>query len=109
MMYASMPELTESERLRTLPELELTSVSLSPSQAARRAGIDSARIDDATLQISVSMVAGRPAYRFDDGERFVTVFGDDGDIFLGFTQSQSVAVAAVVGGTVETAGGVVWL
>ncbi len=109
MMYASMPELTESERLRTLPELELTSVSLSPSQAARRAGIDSARIDDATLQISVSMVAGRPAYRFDDGERFVTVFGDDGDFFLGFTQSQSVAVAAVVGGTVETAGGVVWL
>src|ERR1700712_409051 len=57
MMYARMPELANEERLGRASTLDLSSAVLSPKEAADRAGISSD-------QVTVTMLRGRPVYRF---------------------------------------------
>src|SRR6185503_12447683 len=77
MMYARMPGLAEEERLARAPALDLSSVALSPAEAAEKAGVDADRVE-------VGMLKGRPVYRF--GARNQTiVFADTGEPFDGMT------------------------
>ena len=60
MMYARMPSLAPEERLARADDLNLSAVTLSPSDAAKRAGVS---VDD----VQIAMLRGRPIYRFGAG------------------------------------------
>ena len=66
-----MPELSERERLGGLPDLDLASVTLSPSQAQQLAR--------ATSVPKLTTIMSRPAYRF-TGSNGGVVFADDGTV-----------------------------
>ena len=71
MMYTGdMPRLTPELRLERLPDLDLSRARLTPAQAVRRA-----RLPPPADRAVLSMVTGRPAYRFDG----VIVFADTGE------------------------------
>ncbi len=68
LMYVGMPSLSSDERLASAPVLDLSTVALTPAEAATRVGA-------APDQMRVGMLSGRPVYRFfasrpaDDGVR----------------------------------------
>jgi len=75
MIFAGgMPRLTPDERLHRLPDLDLTRMHLTASQAVDRAG-SSGRPSRAVLL----SIADRPAYRL-AGARATTVFADTGEV-----------------------------
>ena len=85
MMYAGgMPRLTPQLRLERLPGLDLSSVRLTPGEAATRAVVS-----DAPGRATLSTVMGRPAYRFASA----TVFADTGEALvpLGVSEARMVA------------------
>src|SRR6478672_6999377 len=69
MMYARMPDLANEERLARAPALDLSTVSVSPAEAADRLGIRADRV-------RVGMHGSRPVYRFGAGRRQTIVFAD---------------------------------
>ena len=75
MMYARMPGLAEEERLARAPALDLSTVHVSPADAAEKAGIKPG-------EVQVGMLQGRPVYRFGGREQTI-VFADTGDVFEG--------------------------
>lgn len=80
MMYARMPVLAPEERLARADVLDLSSLTVTPAQAAGAAAV---RVGS---RLSVVMAEGRPAYRFaDSGTRSgaTIVFGDTGELFAG--------------------------
>lgn len=86
MIYlGGMPRIGPQARLDHLPVLDVRQVHLSPAQAAERLGGDDAAPGSPTL----SMVQGRPAYRFHDAGEAI-VFADDG------TSMQPLDAAAAV-------------
>jgi len=70
MMYARMPELTESDRLARLPNLDLNAAFAFPSSVASVVKPE---------RIILGMLNGRPAYRIlpRDG-RWFSIYADDG-------------------------------
>jgi hypothetical protein len=97
MIYAGdMPALSESERLIRKPAIDFDSVTLSPTEAAARAGIDGE-----ITEVTLASLLGRPAYRL--GRVFgrnATVYADSGEIFEG---ADSAAAAAAVADFVAVA------
>jgi len=76
MIYTrGMPGLTPESRLEHLPDLSAATVRLTPAQALTRAELGGA--PDAAKLLSV---LNRPAYRFESGGGFVTVFADNGEL-----------------------------
>lgn len=76
MMYVDYPELTETERLDSLPELALEEVTLTPFEAA-------SKINSIALFSSVKLttVLNRPAFELVDvGGRKSIVFADSGTV-----------------------------
>ena len=86
MMYARMPGLADEERLARAPALDLTTVALSPSQAAATLGMDD--VD----RVTVGMLQGRPVYRFGVRDQTI-VFADTGEFFEGITRDDAHRVA----------------
>lgn len=62
MMYVRMPSLAPEERLARAVALDLSTATISPSEAAKRAG---ASMDG----VRVTMLRGRPIYRFSRSSR----------------------------------------
>lgn len=90
MMYVEYPELTEVERLDTLPQLPLAQLRLDATAAA--AVLDATVEEFASLRLST--VLGRPAYQFQHADsRYSTVFGDDGTQLQDVSPSDAEAVA----------------
>jgi len=88
MMYAGgMPRLTPELRLERLPGLELSSVRLTPSEAAERAGLL-----ETPGRVVLLSVMERPAYRFDGGGS-TTVFADTGEVLEEVSLAQSKTAA----------------
>jgi hypothetical protein len=85
MMYVRMPGMADEERLARAPALDLSSVTISPAQAAETVGVDADRIE-------VGMLRGRPVYRFGGRDQTI-VFADTGDFFEGITQAEALDVA----------------
>jgi hypothetical protein len=77
MMYARMPALASEETLARAAPLDLSTVTLTPAEAAARAGIESGG------SVQVAMLQNRPVYRF--GARGVrpVVFADTGERLTG--------------------------
>ena len=88
MMYARMPELAREERLARAPALDLSTATIDPEAAAERAGTTVASVE-------VTMVQGRPAYRFGGattrgrGGRGGVLFADTGEGFAGVTADEA--------------------
>jgi hypothetical protein len=85
MMYVRMPTLEEGERLARGFNLDLSSATLSPLQAA-----EAVRADPGSF--TVAMLRGRPVYRF-GGREGPTVFADDGSVFEGVDAGEAETVA----------------
>jgi hypothetical protein len=90
MMYARMPEVASEERLARATPLDLSTVRVSPADAAAAAG---ARAD----AVSVAMFGERPVYRFGGGGRngpgARMVFADTGETFDGVSRQEAEAIA----------------
>jgi hypothetical protein len=87
MMYERMPRLSAEERLARLPSLDLSTVGVTPARAAAIAAVSPDRV-------RVGMLLGRPAYRFESGNRWTTVFADTGQPLGGLSSAHALAVAA---------------
>jgi hypothetical protein len=89
MMYVEYPELTEEERLATLPPLDADLVELSVAEAVAASGLGS---DVATVVLS--QIGTRPAYRLrTDAGALAVVHADDGSPFAGHSAASALATA----------------
>jgi len=86
MIYKRMPALSPEERLTRSPELDLSTVEVSPLEASRRAGIQPDRL-------RIGMLEGRPVYRLVRGRAWSTVFADDGKELSAFDSVRALGVA----------------
>ena len=75
LMYYGVPHLTAGERLMRLPVLDLSTVRVSPSDAA-------ARLKEPPRRLRISMHGDRPVYRFNTGRvfgRWTLIYADTGE------------------------------
>jgi hypothetical protein len=87
MYWGGMPRVTPELRLERLPPLDVSTVRLTPAQAAGRAALDTPG------RVTLSTILERPAYRF--GSRNPTVvFADNGEVLDELSLSDSREVAA---------------
>src|SRR5687768_8869206 len=87
MYWGGMPRVTPELRLERLPPMDVSTVRLTPAQAAERAALDTPG------RVTLSMILERPAYRF--GSRNPTVvFADTGEVLDELSLLDSRAVAA---------------
>ena len=89
MIYVEYPELTEEERLATLPPLDLGRIGLSVDGAIAASGLDAE-----LASVTLSAIGARPAYRIrtEDGA-IAVVYADDGSRFAGHTPASALAAA----------------
>jgi hypothetical protein len=89
MMYVEYPELTEGERLATLPPLDFDGVALSVDEAVAASGLAGE-----VATITLSAIGARPAYRLrTDAGGLAVVYADDGSRFEGHEPAAALAVA----------------
>ena len=89
MIFArGMPSLTPELRLERMPSLDPARIRLSPSEAARQAGV--ARSPGRILLLTIT---DRPAYRF-VGRIPVTVFADTGALLKDLGSADAVTIAS---------------
>ena len=89
MIYlGGMPRIGPQARLDHLPVLDVAAIRLTPKQAGERIGGEDAAPGAPTL----SMIQGRPAYRFRDAD-FATVFADDGTVMPALDEAAAARVA----------------
>lgn len=86
MMYARMPGLANEERLGRAEALDLSKATLSPKEAADRAGIKGE-------QFQAGMLQGRPVYRFGGPRAQTIVFADTGEVFGGMGADEAMEQA----------------
>lgn len=90
MMYARMPELTETDRLLHLQGLNLTSASAFPGSLSSV---------QAPERITLGMLNGRPAYRILPRQgRWFSVYADDGSSIGELDSSAAIKSAAAFSG-----------
>lgn len=86
MMYVGMPHLSQKERFGHIPPLDLSTVTVSPAQAARAHGLSPARV-------RVEMYYdGRPIYRLGAAAVSANVYADTGDLVGGASREEAVEV-----------------
>ena len=90
MMYSGFPEVTEDQWFAKTPKIEPGAIRVSPQGAYQRLGWAAGAPD--TVEISV--LDGRPAYRFRAGRERGIIFADTGDVFRAATQDFALRVAA---------------
>jgi PepSY-associated transmembrane protein len=86
MIYAGgMPRLTPELRRERLPELDLSGIRITPSEAGERA-----ELGTISERVVLLTVMGRPAYRFPGA---ATVFADNGELLdeIGEAEARTVA------------------
>lgn len=86
MMYARMPGLANEERLARAAALDLSTATVSPSEAADEVGIPADRVQ-------VGMLGSRPVYRFGEGPVQTIVYADTATPFEGMGKEEAVHVA----------------
>ncbi|MGM4920709.1 PepSY domain-containing protein [Tardiphaga sp. 813_E8_N1_3] len=90
MMYVAFPNLSDTERLATLPDITWEKVTLSPDDAMKKAG--AARYP---RDLRLNMIADEPVYRLTgwDGKR-QTISAIDGRAITDVSKQQALAVAS---------------
>ncbi len=74
LMYAGVPHLTAGERLMRLPALDLSTIRVTPAEAARQ-------LLEPPFRLRISMQGDRPVYRFNTGRvfgRWTLIYADTG-------------------------------
>jgi hypothetical protein len=74
LMYYGVPHLSAGERLMRLPDLDLSTVHVAPSDAA-------AQLKEPARRLRISMHGERPVYRFNTGRvfgRWTLIYADTG-------------------------------
>src|SRR5688572_24592574 len=71
-MYVGMPTLPAEERLLRMEPLDVSTVALSPADAAARISMEPTRV-------RLAMRDGRPVYRFHAGREWRMVYADTGE------------------------------
>ena len=75
LMYVGVPHLTAGERLMRLPALDLSTIGVTPDQAARQ-------LPARPFRLRISMHGNRPVYRFNTGRvfgRWTLIYADTGE------------------------------
>jgi len=75
LMYAGVPHLTAGERLMRLPALDVSTIAVTPGEAA-------AALGEPPFRLRLSMHGDRPVYRFNTGRvfgRWTVIYADTGD------------------------------
>jgi PepSY-associated TM region len=72
-VYWGEPHITAQERLERMEALDLSTVRVSPAEAARAAGMS--RVS----RLRVAMLGGRPVYRLQSGKEWTAVYADTGE------------------------------
>ena len=89
MIYSrGMPRLTAQSRLARMPVLDVSRITLSPSDA-----VEKAELGAAPGRVQMQMVMNRPAYRF-GGRDTVTVFADNGEVLEEIGPEQATTIAS---------------
>jgi hypothetical protein len=90
MMYAQMPEFSESDRLSNVPPFDLSLLRVTPGEAFAKIGEQ-----EKPLRVTIGMIGDRPVYRFLPREgRWVAVFADTGEVLRELDPSTAVQIAA---------------
>lgn len=89
MMYWGYPKVSVAHRLSHLPALDPSTIRVSPEEAYARLSTS-----DRPTQVRVSILDGRPAYRFAFGAKRATVFADDGQRLDSIPQDMALRVAS---------------
>ncbi len=92
MIYARMPALDPAERLARALALDASDVAVTPTEAARVAGVTV----EALLGARLGMLGERPIYRFGPGARVGAVFADTGAPLGPFAGETALATVARV-------------
>jgi hypothetical protein len=82
LMYAGVPHLTAGERLMRLPALDLSTIRLTPAEAAAGLPADAQGRSARPTRLRISMDGNRPVYRFNTGRvfgRWTVIYGDTGE------------------------------
>jgi hypothetical protein len=97
MMYARMPGLDPADRLRRLPDLDLSSVRVTPSRATEAIVAGEAAATPAAgapiERVRIGMIGERPVYRFFAAGAWTTVFADDGGTLRRIDPDAALALA----------------
>lgn len=89
MMYCSFPRIEAAERLARAEILDARRIQVSPEQA-----IAKCKIAQPARRVLLTMLDGRPAYRFFTGSGQAVVFADTGDQLDSVSEDMSRRIAA---------------
>jgi hypothetical protein len=87
LMYYGVPHLTAGERLMRLPALDLSTIRVTPSEAATG-------LKEPPRRLRISMHGDRPVYRFNTGRvfgRWTLIYADTGDAVAPLDRDGAVA------------------
>ena len=87
LMYYGVPHLTAGERLMRLPPLDLSTVRVSPGEAA-------SQLQAEPFRLRISMHGNRPVYRFNTGRvfgRWTLIYADTGEPVAPLDRNASMA------------------
>ena len=85
-MYVGMPTLPAEERLLRMEPLDVSTIAVSPAEAASTAGLTS------PSRVRIAMHDGRPVYRFLSSGTWQAIFADSGAPLTPLTADAAVAV-----------------
>jgi hypothetical protein len=86
LMYYGHPQITTGERLLRLEPIDFSTATITPAQAAAKAGIKPYRVQ-------LSMLHGRPVYRLTRVSigNWSAVYADTGEVLPGMSREQALA------------------
>ena len=86
LMYYGHPQITMGERLQRLEAIDFSRATLTPAEAAAKAGIKPYRV-------RLAMFGGRPVYRMTRVSigNWSTVYADTGEVLAGLDREQALA------------------
>ena len=85
-MYVGMPTLPAEERLLRMEPLDVSTIAVSPAEAASTAGLKS------PSRVRIAMHDGRPVYRFLSSGTWQAIFADSGAPLTPLTADAALAV-----------------
>jgi hypothetical protein len=85
-MYVGMPALPAEERLLRMEPLDVSTIAVSPAEAASKAGLTS------PSRVRIAMDGGRPVYRFFSSGTWQAIYADTGAPLTPLTADAAVAV-----------------
>jgi hypothetical protein len=84
-LYADMPGLSAGERLLRMRPLDLSTVRITPTEAARQ-------VDPGVTRLRIAMIGARPVYRLLSGSGWAAVYADTGERLRHVSADEAVTI-----------------